>query len=672
MQISKGKPVPFGATLFHEGINFSIVSVHASRLSLCLFSPSNRHLPEQEIPLDPIINKTGNVWHIFLSEVPKGYLYAYRVNEGKEFLLDPYALEVYTTNQWLANSNNYNPLGALPDGHFDWGQDAPPLIPIQNLILYEMHVRGFTQHSSSGVSRPGSYPGVIEKIPYLLDLGVNALELLPVHEFNEAEYNKVNPKTKKQLCNFWGYSTINFFSPMQRYASRGEQGAAIFEFKSMVKELHKNGIEVILDVVYNHTGEGGDPGKTYSFKGLDKNLYYITDDKGHYLNFSGCGNTVSCNHPIMRELIIDSLRYWVSEMHVDGFRFDLASILTRGTKGQPLIYSPLIERISNDPILSRVKLIAEPWDAGGLYQVGSFFLHGYGRWGEWNGRYRDVMRRFIKGTGSNSEFGTNFSGSQDFYHSQTPCTSVNFITAHDGFTLADLVTYSRKHNYENGEDNRDGENHNNSWNYGIEGPTHNIVISTLRMRQMKNFHLALMLSRGMPMLLMGDEYGHTKYGNNNTWCHDSELNWFLWDKLKENQSFYRFYKSLIHFRKNNPLLCQNKFLTPEEVTWHGTKPLTPNWGADNHIIAFTLNDLIHGNDLYAAFNTCGNPIEIEIPAPKSHHQWHAIVNTANPSPEDFRGEKESSVLDKLHHQLAPYSSLLLKSLNQETMLHKSI
>lgn len=662
-KVAPGVPGKFGPTIYEEGVNFAVVSSSAKKVSLCFFDPKSQE-KVFEVPLDPQQNRTGRVWHIFIYQLPLDLLYSYKVDENEQqLLLDPFATEVVTTNVWGGNESHYRPLGALVPvvDKFDWEGDKPLLIPIEKLVIYEMHVRGFTQHPSSNVKHPGTFLGVIEKIPYLLDLGVNAVELLPIHEFNECEYDKKNPITKNRLYNYWGYSTLNFFSPMQRYASTNEPGAARKEFKMMVKELHKNGIEVILDVVYNHTGEGNEKGPTISFKGLDISSYYMLNHDKHFLNYSGCGNTFNCNHPVTRELIRESLRYWVTEMHVDGFRFDLASILTRGTKGQPLIYPPLIEAISHDPILADVKLISESWDAAGLYQVGAFPAHFHPRWSEWNGRYRDVVRRFIKGSGaSKGEFSTNISGSQDMYHMSSPCSSINFITAHDGFTLHDLVTYMRKHNEENGENNRDGFDANDSWNCGAEGVTNNKTINALRIRQMKNFLLALMVSRGVPMLVMGDEYAHTKKGNNNTWCQDSDLNWFRWDLLEKNASFWRFSKGIIQFHNKHPVLHQNKFLGEADIQWHGLELLKPEWEKNNHFIAFTLKDSASGWDLYVAFNAGPQKVTVHLPQSNEKQRWRWVVDTSQPSPNDFFEPSEPAhYVEKTKHEMLPYSSLMI-------------
>lgn len=661
--ISPGKPYPFGASPYLEGFNFSVISTTAKAVTLCLFSPADREKPFYEIKLDTAYNKTGDVWHVALSPLPADLLYLYRVDELPQLLSDPYAKSIASHHQWEDSSlTSYRPFGALISvSPFDWKGDLAPKLPLSDLVIYEMHVRGFTQDVSSRAKAPGTFLGVVEKIPHLLDLGVNALEFLPVYEFNETEYAKLNPATKLPLCNYWGYSTVNFFSPMQRYAFSQAPHAAIDEFKTMVRELHRHGIEVILDVVYNHTAEGNEKGPILSFKGLDNAIYYLLDNRDDYLNFSGCGNTFSCNHPIVRELILDSLRYWVTEMHVDGFRFDLASILGRGVDGRLLSSAPILEAISEDPILANCKLIAEPWDVGGLYQVGSFFPPGRARWSEWNGRYRDVIRRFMRGSGEKGAFAGNLSGSQDFYYKDYPCRSVNFVTAHDGFTLADLVTYDTKHNLSNGENNQDGTNDNESWNCGVEGQTFDKTIASIRARQMRNFHLVLMLSRGIPMLSMGDEYGHSKSGNNNTWCQDNTLSWFLWNQLEENRGFYRFYKGVVNFRKNRVLLHQNKFLTAADIDWHGLHPLQPHWERAGRFIAFTLKDSENGRDLYAAFNTNEAAVQVELPKCRVGYHWYWVVDTAKASPNDWIEEERSVGVDGMSIQMESHSAILLEA-----------
>lgn len=658
-QTSAGTPQPLGATVCKDGVNFAVFSENATKVTLCLFKPDNLIEPWQEIELHP--DNNASIWHVKIQELPTEILYLFRVDgpegapysfDSKNYLLDPYAKSVVTTPIWGGNVN-YRPMGGIPREHpFDWQNVQSPSILLENLIIYEMHIRSFTEHPSSRVTNPGTFLGLIDKIPHLLDLGINAVELMPIFEFNECEYAKYHPFMQYPLYNFWGYSTVNYFSPMQRYGT-------IDDFKMMVRELHRNGIEVILDVVYNHTGEGNSKGPTFSWKGIDNASYYHLDSEGDYRNFTGCGNTLNCEIPVVQNMILDSLRYWVKEMHVDGFRFDLASILTRGSTGEPLANPLLIEAITKDPVLANAKLIAEPWDAVGLYQLGAVFPR-YSRWSEWNDRYRDSVRRFIRGWGQKEQFGTRVCGSQDIFPKSAPCCSINYVTAHDGFTLADLVSYNEKHNIENGEDNRDGSNNNESWNCGVEGVTQNKKVIALRERQMRNFHVALMVSRGVPMVLMGDEYGHTRRGNNNAWCQDNDLNWFLWDQLKQNHEFYRFYKALIHFRKENALLRKNTFYTHIEIEWHGKEPLKPNWWRDEKFIAFTLKDLEHGRDLYLAFNADTESSQVQLPDTPPNARWRWVINTASPSPYDFREENMRTFIVSPTYKMHPFSTILLE------------
>lgn len=660
-QLGIGSAYPFGATLSGKTANFAVMSSQAQAIDICLYS-SDDPLAEPSfiIPLDPKRNRTGNVWHIQLDPLPQPCFYLFQIDHQQR-LLDPYSFNAANGKKWGdSNLHPYSPKGVLAQSTpFDWEDDTSPSIPLQKLIIYEMHVRGFTRDDSSHTKYPGTYLGVIEKIPHLVELGINAVELMPIHEFNECEYPRKNPVTQGQLYNYWGYSTVNFFSPMQRYSTGKKPDSAIVEFKTMVKELHRHGIEVLLDVVFNHTAEGVHGNTPISFRGLDENIYYMHDVNGKFLDFTGCGNTFNVNHPVVRQLILESLRYWVCEMHVDGFRFDLASIFCRNSQGLPIPHSPLIDAISKDPILANTKLISEPWDAGGLYQVGSFFKQGSGRWSEWNGRFRDSVRRFIKGAGRKEDFITNLCGSHDLYYTQSPLCSLNFITAHDGFTLADLVSFNHKHNEENGENNNDGSNFNDSWNCGAEGETEDPNILALRARQMRNFHLALMVSRGIPMVLMGDECGHSRRGNNNPWCQDNDFNWYLWDLQKKNQDFYRFYCKLVHFRKEHSLLHRGTFLTDHQVSWHGRVPFQPDWGSDEQFIGFTLISDDQKNDLYIAFNASGGQVEVEFPPANPEHPWIWVVNTANPSPHDFFDPEERFPVEGSMCQMPPHSSLML-------------
>ncbi len=675
-RLEKGRSSPLGVTSLGGGLNFALFSEHATGVTLCLFTPGSHH-SFAEIPFDPKIHRTGNIWHILVQGLPNTHLeYGYRVSgptddpklkyNPKLVLSDPYAKALATKSDW--GHVGINEAQEIPRGRiitsspFDWENDTFPQIPTNELIIYEMHVRSFTQAPSSKVKHPGTFSGIIEKIPYLKQLGINAVELMPIFEWDECELKNKNPKTGAPLKNVWGYSTINFFSPMNRFSTSSGWTSALDEFRSLVKELHKNNIEVILDVVYNHTAEGNEQGPIFSFKGIDNQVYYMLTPQGEYQNFSGTGNTLNCNHPMVAQLIVDSLRYWVDEMHVDGFRFDLASILTRAENGTPLQAPLVIDQILNDPILVNVKLIAEAWDAGGLYQVGNF--PSGGRWMEWNGKYRDAVRKFIKGTDDLSgEFSRVISGSQHIYgHDRLPFHSVNFVTAHDGYTLKDLVSYMDKHNLENGEENRDGANDNESWNCGVEGATANRQILQLRYQQMRNFHACLMLSIGTPMILMGDEYAHTRNGNNNVWCQDNELNWFQWDLLEKNKGFTRFFRLMIQFRKNHPILMRTEYLTDKDVQWHGKEPLKANWGAENRVIAYTLIDHSRNEHLYIAFNATFEKVHFILPPPPSGKKWYRVIDTSYPSPDDFVEKPQLLAPLKFTYDVKGYAMILVKAL----------
>jgi isoamylase len=517
----------------------------------------------------------------------------------------------------------------------------------------------------SGGEGAGGFLGVVQRIPYLKALGVNCVELLPVHEFNENEWAHVDPMTQEKLNQYWGYSTVAFFAPMNRFGRSGTRPVDVVrDFKVMVRELHRAGIEVVLDVVYNHTAEMGldflPPGH-YGMKTLAPASYYLLEDGGRkFVNHAGCGNTVNCNNPVTMELICESVKYWALEMGVDGFRFDLASVLCRGTDGAPLARPPVIERMTKDPTLRDVKLIAEPWDCGGLYQVGSF-PH-YGVWAEWNGMFRDCVRRFVKGDkGVIGEFATRICGSSDLYQKggRKPYHSINFVTAHDGFSLYDLVAYNAKHNDHNGENNNDGEAHNNSWNCGAEGETDNAGIKALRTRQMKNMMVALMTAAGTPMVCMGDEYGHTKKGNNNGWCLNSPLTWFSWKQAQEQQgALVRFTQKLIHFRRTSPSLRHGDFLSHADVTWHGVHPHHMDWNSTYNFIGYVL----HGDEeVYVAFNAGGE--ERTACMPQSSGVWHRVVDTNLESPKDFSEDPAACPLPGGEYKLAPYSAIILKQCN---------
>lgn len=668
--IEAGSPELYGPTITPEGVNFAITSKYADEVTLCLFDYDTEAL-HAEIPFDPSQNKTGHVWHAHVIglQLPICYGYRFKKSKGKLFkryfqdrplIVDPYAPAIKTPVKWGEHDDNYRPLGVIAKKcNFDWEGDRPLNIPRNETVIYEMHVRGFTRDPSSKSERAGTFLGVIDKIPHLVDLGITAVELLPIFEFNECEYHRFNPITGNRLYNYWGYSTVHFFSPMNRYATKIGADAAALEFKQMVKELHKNGIEVILDVVFNHTAEGSDEGPIYSFKGIDCGSYYILDHKHRHQNYSGCGNTFNCNHPIASTFIKSCLRYWVKEMHVDGFRFDLASIFMRGNHGEPIAHSPLVDALSQDPILADTKFIAEPWDAAGLYNLGEFRRYN-SKWSEWNDKYRDSARRFIKGDrGEKRSFAVRICGSDDLFpHGETPATSLNFVTAHDGFTLRDLVSYNYKDNSANAENDRDGNPNNISWNCGKQGETDDKAVLSMRLRQMKNFHLALMVSQGIPMLLMGDEYGHTRHGNNNTWCQDNSLNWFLWDELEKNGDFFRFFVKMIRFRLAHPILHLDRHLEEEDIDWHGTTPLNPDWDGDTQFLACSLKDPENSYHLYLAFNMHYQEIECLLP-PSDGAPWRVIANTANDAPFDFYDEENAPVTGETI-LLKPHASTILK------------
>jgi glycogen operon protein len=497
-------------------------------------------------------------------------------------------------------------------------------------------VRGLTIHPSSGVDRPGTFSGIIEKIPYLKALGITAVELLPIQEFNEHEPNTVNPLNGEPLLNYWGYSTISFFAPKSTYGTNGQEGSQVLEFKGMVKELHKAGIEIILDVVFNHTAEGNETGPTISFRSLDNEVYYMLEkDRRLYQNYSGCGNTVNCNHPVVRQFIIDSLTYWVVKMHVDGFRFDLASIMGRDEEGEIMRNPPLLAEIAENPLLRDVKLIAEAWDAAGAYQVGSFPGH---RWSEWNGKFRDDIRLFWRGDpGMVGLLASRISGSADIYQKagKEPLNSINFVTCHDGFTLNDLVSYNEKHNEANGEGNRDGTNQNYSYNYGVEGETEDQEIERTRVRQIKNFIATLFISRGVPLFLGGDEFRRTQKGNNNAFCQDNETSWYNWELLQRNPELLRFTQEMIALRKRNTVLREARFYTDADIAWFSPGGSTPDWDHSGSSLAC----MIHGDrELFLMFHAAATDGHFVIPSAPADKRWRCAVDTSRPAPGDIYSE----------------------------------
>ena len=596
-----GQVFPFGASLLDGGVNFSVYSKDAAGCTLVLYHHSQPE-PFAEIPF-PESFRIGNVFTMLvfglnIETVEYGYRFSgpwapqqgYRFNES-QVVLDPYAKSVSGRTVWGkkdAVRSGFVHRGQIIREDYDWQGDTPLGIPLSDLVIYEMHVRSFTAHPSSGVRHPATFAGLTEKIPYLKKLGINCVELMPVFEFNEFE--NAREVSGVQLRNYWGYSTVGFFAPKAGYAASAPFGMEADELKHMIRMLHLNGIEVILDVVFNHTAEGNEQGPTISFRGVDNRTYYLLTPDGWYYNFTGCGNTMNCNNAVVRSMIRDCLRYWVSSYHVDGFRFDLASILTRDESGVQMVAPPLLESLARDPVLGKTKLIAEAWDAGGLYQVGSF--PSWRRWSEWNGRYRDCVRRFIKGDAWTApELLQRISGSPDLYYGKDPASSVNFVTCHDGFTLYDLVSYNEKHNAANGEENRDGSNDNYSWNCGQEGPAEDPEILDLRLRQMKNMLTLLLVSRGIPMLLSGDEFANTQYGNNNAYCQDNEVSWLDWNLLSENGNLFDYVRKLLAFRKAHPVLRARSFdFSPNgtgypELSFHGLNPWELNRDAATLTVA---------------------------------------------------------------------------------------
>lgn len=669
-QVRRGYPRPLGATVTPDGVNFALYSRNATRVQLLLFEYAYSEKPYWTYTLDPEHHRTYDYWHVYIQGVRSGQFYGYRVDgpwdprAGHRFnfnkaLVDPYALgyvlDYYSRLEACHKGDNAAtaPKGVIIDlRDYDWEGDQPLNRPFNETIIYEMHVRGFTRDRTSGVKYPGTYHGVIEKIPYLVDLGITAVELLPVHEFDQTDVINFQPLTGTPLVNYWGYSTVGFFAPESSYSHDWDTGQQVREFRDMVKALHKAGIEVILDVVYNHTTEGNELGPTISFRGIDNQTYYMLDSKGRYKNYSGTGNTLNTNHPIVRTMILDSLRYWVQEMHVDGFRFDLASILSRDEDGEPLKDPPIVWEIENDPVLRNTKLIAEAWDVGGLYQVGDF--PGY-RWAEWNGRFRDDLRSFMRGdNGFTWAVRNRVAGSHDLYASSynLPTQSINFICCHDGFTLNDLVTYNDKHNYFNGEDNRDGSNDNRSWNCGVEGPSDDPEIEGLRKRQIKNFLAILFTSQGTPMLLGGDEFRRTQLGNNNAYCQDNRISWFNWDFLHEHAEIHRFCKGMIALRKAHPVFRRDRYFLGEtdpvtgfrDIEFHGIRLGKPDFAEYSHSLAYTLAGMGEDNTFYIVINAYWESLDFELPVLPKGWLWVQVANTGMPYPDDFYEEGQRKPL----------------------------
>jgi glycogen operon protein len=707
VESAPGRPTPLGATVTETSANFAIFSRHATRVWLLLFDQPTDGTPTHTFELDSISNRTGDIWHIHLSGISHNQLYLYQMDgpyqpkEGHRFnkhkpLLDPYAKALTGGFRWdFSQAYGYDP--ALPEDHlsistttnlagmpkciiygddgFDWQGDRPLNHPLNETIIYETHVRSLTCHPSAKVEHPGTFMGVVEKIPYFKELGVTAIELLPIHLFNEWEFERSNPKTGKKLRNYWGYNTLNFFAPQSLYSHLGgDKGQQVIAFKEMVRALHQAGLEIILDVVFNHTIEGSHLGPTLSFRGIDNDIYYLLkDDKRYYKNFSGVGNSLNCNQPIVRDFILDCLRYWVQEMHVDGFRFDLATTLSRDRWGHVSGNPALPARIAEDPLLRTAKIIAEPWDIEG-YQVGHY---PGGRWVEWNDKYRDQVREYWRGDpGLTSALATRLAGSADLYHAngRAPNHSINFVAAHDGFTLNDSVSYNQKHNEANGEDNRDGHDHNISYNFGVEGPTADPEIEAIRSQQVKNFWATLMLSQGTPMINGGDEFRRTQRGNNNAYCHHNEISWYDWRFLEKYADIYRFARHVIALRTAHPVFRRTTFFTGldlnenqfNDIHWYGSHGQDAAWDPTDQYLMCTIEGSkeetgAHEDDVdvLMMFNSNVEARLFElVPAP---HQgkWHRIVDTSRPSPDDICREDKAVEIESNTYEVKPRSMVVM-------------
>ena len=647
---------PLGATIVPGGVNFSLYARSATRVELLLFDRADDPLPSRIVPIDPEANRTYHYWHVLVPGVQAGQIYAYRVDgprvpeRGLRFdfakvLLDPYGRGVVVPKNYdreAARHEGDNACSSMKSvvvdpGAYDWEGDAPLRLPSSRTIIYELHVRGFTRHPSSGVeaAKRGSYAGLVEKIPYLKQLGITAVELLPIFAFDAWDC----PRGK---VNYWGYAPVSFFAPHGAYSSRQDALGPIDEFRDMVKALHRAGIEVILDVVFNHTAEGDERGPALSFRGIDNPTYYMLEAGGaKYANYSGCGNTLNANHSVVRRMIVDSLRYWVDEMHVDGFRFDLASILARDASGHPLPNPPVLWDIETDPTLAGTKLLAEAWDAAGLYQVGSFVGDA---WKEWNGRFRDDVRDFFRcQPGSLRRMADRLVGSPEIYgHEQRePEQSVNFVTCHDGFTLNDLVSYNEKRNAANGEDNRDGANDNRSWNCGVEGSSDDLAIERLRTRQVKNFLTVTLISLGVPMISMGDEVRRTQGGNNNAYCHDNEISWFDWSLIERHAHVHRFVsllaarRALREVEHERQRLSLAALIENANKAWHGVKLNSPDWGDCSHSLALSAELKREGLRFHLILNAYWEPLEFELPKLEPGAAWHRWIDTGLDSPNDI-------------------------------------
>ena len=663
-QIRPGFFREFGAVAIPGGVNFTIHTHGATSCELLLFHRKAEE-PYAVIPF-PESYKIGFCYSMIVFDLDiEEFEYAYRLDgpydekkglrfDKNKILLDPYARAVTGQSQWgHVNNAQHGYRARVVQSNFDWGDQRHHSIPMEDLIIYELHVRGFTMDESSGVKHHGTFEGLREKIPYLKELGVNAVELMPIFEFDEMR--DVRLIDENELIDFWGYNPVSFFAPNTSYCSSMEYNREGLELKTLIKDLHDNGIEVILDVVFNHTAEGNEFGPCFSFKGFDNNIYYMLTPDGHYYNFSGCGNTLNCNHPVVRDMILECLRYWVIEYRVDGFRFDLASILGRNDDGTPLSQPPLLRSLAFDSILGNVKLIAEAWDAGGLYQVGSF--PSWKRWAEWNGRYRDDIRRFLKGDDFLAQTAAaRITGSPDLYDPayRGGNASINFLTCHDGFTLYDLYSYNQKHNEANGWGNTDGADDNNSWNCGVEGETDDPAILALRKRLMKNACAILLCSRGTPMFLSGDEFADTRYGNNNPYCQDNLISWLDWSLLKKNKDLFDFFQYMIRFRKDHPVIRKDlepSYLGVPAMSTHGLTPDETNFSGDSHVVCVRFagyDEATQKEDLvYLAVNSGWFPVTLTLPELPEHYKWKVAVNTGDPKCQFFHKNSMPTVESKI-------------------------
>lgn len=689
-EVSPGRPHPIGASVEADGVNFVVFSKHGTGVELLLYDHADDASPARVIGLDPGAHRTNHYWHAFVPDVGPGQIYGYRVRgpwapeHGMRFdpdkvLLDPYGRAVAVPaayDRGAACRPGRNDAHAMKSvvadvSLYDWEGDLPLHRPFSQTVIYELHVRGFTRHPSSGVSeaRRGTYAGLIEKLPHLVELGVTAIELLPVFQYDPED-------APEGLTNYWGYSPVSFFAPHVQYSSRRDLLGPLDELRDLIKAAHRAGLEVILDVVYNHTAEGDHRGPTQSLRGFANTTYYASTDGGAtYANYSGTGNTLNANRSVVRRLIMDSLRYWVREMHVDGFRFDLAAILSRDEQGQPQPEPPLLWDIDTDPVLCGTKLIAEAWDAAGLYQVGSFVGD---FWKEWNGKFRDDVRAFVRGDeGLVPRIADRLLGSPDLYgsHPRQPEQSINFVTAHDGFTLADLVSYERKHNEANLEGNRDGENHNLSWNHGVEGPTDDPEIEALRNRQIKNMLAITLLSLGAPMIGMGDEMRRSQGGNNNAYCQDNEVSWLDWRLLERHADVHRFVRELIRLRWLRDHVREGGRMTLAEmregarVRLHGVRPGQPDLGHASHSLALTASNLSGSLHMYFALNAWREPLQLELPPPPNGSgPWRRVVDTQRAPPDEISPLAEAPIVETASYVIGPRSLLALMVEDAEVAL----